>query len=426
MLWRPLDRPHEVRTRDIRLHRAGVALFLTVASGAACDRRVDRPRRDSVAVVARPTAETTTVTAARTTAPAPRPDTVVITSKADSTAPKQRSTADSTRFGIVGFRRTSDSSSFPCLAIEDDSLVAGTEVLLVAVRGDEHGAQRLGKAVTIGGRMDDCGEPSAMLGAGYPLRVTWGNVGNVGIIGRVDTLRLVNGRVSARFPGDTAHWRFETCTSMEGVHFVINRLSADSLLERWDGYYHVDYDLEPSCHGARDLPRAMEARARLAEWNGGKRGRETAMPLVIARWTRCYYRNEDDRDDTTSPVVMDSANYPAVLPEMAELLRAAGAPNELGTEDEFILGRLGRDSEQCIGSALPKPADSLIVDAARREPKSSLFRYFDPVAPARRPGAADIAAELHRRFDNRGEHYRMIREWLEEKTSRPDSLSRLN
>jgi len=77
-----------------------------------------------------------------------------------------------------------------------------------------------------------------------------------------------------------------------------------------------------------------------------------------------------------------------------------------------VLGWLGNTSALCLGPSLSVKPNALRARAARLEPTSALFRYFQGPSGTRHGIVNDIAAEIHRRFDRRGEHYRIVRDQL--------------
>jgi hypothetical protein len=320
------------------------------------------------------------------------------------------------RFGLL----LRDRSGPSCIRIEADSLAEGTDVALVSVTWDADSPQRISRARIVRRLPGPCSDSSSISEGetAYILRAAPGDTGEaIGIIGPIDTLHIELGHAVAVFPGDTAHWQFSGCSSHEGLHYQVGRRSGDSSVVIYDGYSHVNYDLEPTCHDERDFARAIEARARLADWNGGKRTHDTAMSLLIARFTRCMRANEDDSDVSASSS-SDSAAYPALMPPMAALLRTIGAPNDLSAEDAFVLATLGDGDDYCFGPSLGTTSEQLRLEAARKDTSSLLFRYFQPPRDARRGSVNAVAAELHRRFDNRGEHYRLIRDRVRDRLSR--------
>jgi hypothetical protein len=227
----------------------------------------------------------------------------------------------------------------------------------------------------------------------------------IGVVGGIDTLIASANRAVARFPNDTAHWSFDVCSSREGLHYNIARLSADSIVTLWDGYRYFGYDAVPDCPGARDLPRATEVKALAAAWKSGHHDEETAMRLVIARWVRCSDDKDDGADSDSS-----KAARPA-LPPMSALLEAAGSPGKLSAENLFVLAWFADIDEGCFDNALPRPTKEIAAEARRREPSSILFQSVN--AGNRAEASADsLRAEIHRRFDGRGEHYRYLADWL--------------
>src|SRR5436190_13282846 len=88
-------------------------------------------------------------------------------------------------------------------------------------------------------------------------------------------------------------------------------------------------------------------------------------------------------------------------------LTALGAPNELTPEEDFVIGTFATQDDWCLGKTLGESAKGLRAEAARREPASALFTYFATPDRPRRGSENAAAAELHRRFEHRGEFYRM-------------------
>jgi hypothetical protein len=310
----------------------------------------------------------------------------------------------SPRFGLVTRLR----SGHTCLTMEGDSLTDSTAVATVAYDVSERGdSSKVALKALIVGYSRECADSLGMLkGRNYALHsASDAPLGDgIGIVGGIDTLTVRSNRAVVRFPEDSTHWSLGVCSSGEGLHYLVDRASADSIITMWDGYRYLGYDLVPDCRGARDIPRAAEVRALAAAWKSGKRDEETAMRLVIAQWIQCWVAKDDADADSSK------AERPK-LPPMSALLEAAGSPGKLSAEKLFVLGWFAHADESCFESALPRPAKEITADAARREPSSVLFQRFG--GGGRVEVSADsVRAEIHRRFDGRGEQYRYLADWL--------------
>ena len=309
------------------------------------------------------------------------------------------------RFGLVTKLR----NGHVCLTMEGDSLTDSTAVAAVAYNVSDRGdsSKTVVRSLVVGYSRECADSLRTIQGRNYALHsASDAPLGEgIGIVGGIDTLVVKTNRAVARFPGDTAHWSLDVCTSREGLHFTVDRLSADSIVTLWDGYKYLGYDVVADCRGARDIPRAAEVRALAGEWKSGRHGEETAMRLVIARWMQCW-----DADDSGANTDSSNPVRPA-LPPMSALLEAAGSPGKLSAENLFVLAWLGYADENCFESALPRPVKEIRAEALRREPSSLLFQSFG--AGIRADISADsVRAEIHRRFDGRGEHYRYLADWL--------------
>ena len=129
------------------------------------------------------------------------------------------------------------------------------------------------------------------------------------------------------------------------------------------------------------------------------------MRLIIARWIECWNGSDGGADATAS-----SAATPE-LPPMSALLEAAGSPGKLSAENQFVVAWFGLADESCFDNALPRTAKEFLAEAHRLEPSSLLFQSFGQ--GIRTDVSADsVRAEIHRRFDGRGEHYRYLANWL--------------
>lgn len=371
-------------------------LLLGLALCAACEAREPNVRAGATAaaVTTNPAANPATTVNPPTNPPPPPPPTVVTLT--------QR--AGSPRFGLVAHL----GSGHTCLTIEGDSLPDSTAVAAVAYRESERGdSSKAAVKALIVGYSRECTDSLGMFqGRKYALHSASDEpLGEgVGIVGSIDTLTVSGNRAVAKFPNDTAHWSLDVCSSHEGLHYRITRTSADSIITLWDGYWYLGYDAVADCPGARDIPLAAEVKALAAAWKTGKHDEETAMRLVISRWMQCWSSKDGDGD-------ADSSAATPQLPPMSALLEAAGSPGKLSAENLFVLGWLADADEGCFDNALPRSAKEITAEALRREPTSALFLRFRGGGRAT-VSADSVHAEIHRRFDGRGEQYRSLADWL--------------
>src|SRR3954468_2939619 len=312
----------------------------------------------------------------------------------------------SPRFGLV----TRLPSGHTCLTMEGDSLTDSAAVTAVAYNVSESGdSSKTALKALVVGFSRECADSLSMIdGRQYALHsATAAPLGEgIGIVGSIDALTVSANRTVVKFPTDSAHWSFAVCSSREGLHFGVERRSADSIITLWDGYRYLGYDVVPDCRGARDIPRAAEVKALAAAWRSGRHDEETAMRLVIARWLRCSGSEDYPADADSSKAARPQ------LPPMSALLEAAGSPGKLSAENLFVLGWLAHMREDCFESALPRPAKEISADALRREPSSALFRSLGGAGVPMDISTDSVRAEIHRRFDGRGELYRYLADWL--------------
>jgi len=366
-------------------------LLLTVVLCAACE------ARESKGGVGTTAASVRTVSAQATNPPPsiPPAPTIVTLTQSGGLA----------RFGLVTKLR----NGHICLTVKGDSLTDSTAVAAVGYNVSEHGdSSKAAVKALIVGYSRECADSLRMIeGRNYALHsATDTSLGEgIGIVGGIDTLTATANRAIVRFPNDSAHWSFDVCSSREGLHYSIDRLSVDSIVTLWDGYKYLGYDVVPDCRGARDIPRATEVKSLAAAWRSGHHDEETAMRLVLARWLRC----SDDKDGGADADTSKSAR-PA-LPPMSALLEAAGSPGKLSAENLFVLSWFGLSDESCFDNALPRRAKENLAEARRLEPSSLLFQSLG--VQVRADVSADtLRAEIHRRFDGRGEQYRYLADWL--------------
>jgi hypothetical protein len=312
----------------------------------------------------------------------------------------------SPRFGLV----TKMQSGHTCLTMEGDSLTDSTAVTAVAYNVSESGdSSKTALKALVVGFSRECADSLSMIdGRQYALHsATDAPLGEgIGIVGGIDTLTVSANRTVVKFPNDSAHWSFAVCSSREGLHYGVERRSADSIITLWDGYRYLGYDIVPDCRGARDIPRTAEVKALAGAWRSGRHDEETAMRLVIARWLQCSGSEDYPADGDSSKAARPQ------LPPMSALLEAAGSPGKLSAENLFVLGWLAQLDEKCFESALPRPAKEIRAEALRREPSSMLFQSFGGAGARVDVSADSVRAEIHRRFDGRGELYRYLADWL--------------
>lgn len=311
----------------------------------------------------------------------------------------------SPRFGLVTRLR----NGHVCLTMKGDSLTDSTAVAAVAYNVSDRGdsTKAAVKALTVGYSRECADSLRTIEGRNYALHSANDTpLGEgIGIVGGIDTLTASSNRVIARFPNDSAHWSLGACSSREGLHYTVDRLSVDSIITLWDGYRYLGYDVIPDCRGARDIPRAAEVRVLARAWRSGRHDEETAMRLVLARWIHCWNRSDGGGDASSSDAARPE------LPPMSALLEAAGSPGKLSAENQFVLGWLASMDENCFENALPRPAKEISAEARRREASSVLYQSFGD--EIRTDASVDsVRAEIHRRFDGRGEHFRYLADWL--------------
>ena len=311
----------------------------------------------------------------------------------------------SPRFGLVTLLR----NGHVCLTVEGDSVADSTAVAAVAYNVNERGdsSKAALKALVVGYSRECADSLRVLEGRNYALHsASDAPLGEgIGIVGGIDTLVVIANRALVRFPGDSAHWSLEVCSSREGLHYTAERLSADSVITFWDGYRYLGYDVIPDCRGARDRARAAEVKALAAAWKAAHHDEETAMRLVLARWIQCWNTGAGGAGATASNGATPE------LPPMSALLEAAGSPGKLSAENQFVLAWLAFIQESCFDNALPRSAKEIVAEARRREPTSLLFQSVGQ--GVRTDVSADsVRAEVHRRFDGRGEHFRYLADWL--------------
>lgn len=375
-------------------------LLLAVVLCAACEARQPDARAGATAAAVTTTAAVTPATTvsavpANPQLPAPAPTVVTLTQRGGSP-----------RFGLVTRLR----NGHTCLTMEGDSLTDSTAVAAVGYNVSERGdsSKTAAKALVVG-YSRECADSLRMTqGRKYALHsANEAPLGEgIGIVGGIDTLTVRANHAVVRFPDDTAHWSFDVCSSREGLHYRVDRRSADSIITLWDGYMYLGYDVIPDCRGARDVPRAAEVKALAANWRAGRHDEETAMRLVMAQWIECA-NSKDENSDATS-----AETAKAKLPPMSALLEAAGSPGKLSAENLFVLGWLAGVHEDCFESALPRSAKEISAEALRREPTSVLYQALGGTGVRVDVSADSVRAEIHRRFDGRGELYRHFADWL--------------
>ncbi len=141
-----------------------------------------------------------------------------------------------------------------CLETQRADLIKGTPVMIVTPGGPGE-PQSLIKAEVLGPSCGDNGAQTVSIDGGQPqtryalklLQSDQATAFGFGIIGKRVALREKNGTVQAKFGLEKKPAHFSQCTSKEGIH--LNVWSGLPLKEksRWHAYYHLGFDVEPSC-----------------------------------------------------------------------------------------------------------------------------------------------------------------------------------
>src|SRR4051812_38753026 len=192
-------------------------LLLAIAFCAACEARQPSGRAGATAAAVRTAA---TVTPAVNPQPlAPPPAVVTLTQSGGSP-----------RFGLV----IKLQSGHTCLTMEGDSLTDSTAVAAVAYNVSESGdSSKTALKALVVGYSRECADSLGMIAGGHfalhsATDVPLGE--GIGIVGGIDTLTVSANRAVVKFPTDSAHWSFAVCTSREGLHYDVERRSADSII----------------------------------------------------------------------------------------------------------------------------------------------------------------------------------------------------
>ncbi|HKO21488.1 MAG TPA: hypothetical protein VJX91_02465 [Candidatus Eisenbacteria bacterium] len=72
------------------------------------------------------------------------------------------------------------------------------------------------------------------------------------------SFRLVRAHFEVDLDHDGVNERFSECASYEGVHLSVWTGEPYQGLERWEMYYYVPYDTEPTCPGLPDNPEDLK------------------------------------------------------------------------------------------------------------------------------------------------------------------------
>ncbi len=141
-----------------------------------------------------------------------------------------------------------------CLETQRADLTKGTPVIIVTPGGPGE-PQSLIKAEVVGPSCGDNGTQTASIDGSQPqaryalklLQSDQAAAFGFGIIGKRVALREKNGTVQAKFGLEKKPAHFSQCTSKEGIH--LNLWTGLPLKEksRWHAYYHLGFDVEPSC-----------------------------------------------------------------------------------------------------------------------------------------------------------------------------------
>jgi hypothetical protein len=135
-----------------------------------------------------------------------------------------------------------------CLAVESATLARGSTVTIV----DPETPQSARRAV-VRERLASCDafDKSAVGGVYYRLQLPAGNNSTVtlaiGFAGAVASTTLTSGILTLRLSSGYPRVHVRSCTSSEGVHLTV--WAGEPLKSRrlWHQYFHLDYDVEPSC-----------------------------------------------------------------------------------------------------------------------------------------------------------------------------------
>ena len=198
-------------------------LLVLCALMAACTR--DAPQQNAVtpaAVVSAPTSVTSAIT------------------DADSSSWFER-------FVGVGYDARDGAD---CLAIANDGLAAGTQVLLVSPGAP----QRVDSARIAERREAACTEPHDEFGHALIDRAAYYNLAldkpaefggpTIALLApRIQLLNVRDSIIIGDVDGDGQDEQFESCASNEGLHLSI----VTGQVVRWHAYYYVPYDLQRNC-----------------------------------------------------------------------------------------------------------------------------------------------------------------------------------
>ncbi|MEQ6341883.1 MAG: hypothetical protein M3A44_09590 [Gammaproteobacteria bacterium] len=141
-----------------------------------------------------------------------------------------------------------------CLETQRADLVKGMPVMIVTPGGPGE-PQSLIKAEVAGPACGDNGTQTVSIDDSQPqtryalklLQNDQAAAFGFGIIGKHVALKEKNGTVQAKFGLEKKPAHFSQCTSKEGIHLNVWPGSPLKEKSRWHAYYHLGFDVEPSC-----------------------------------------------------------------------------------------------------------------------------------------------------------------------------------
>lgn len=141
-----------------------------------------------------------------------------------------------------------------CLETQRADLIKGMPVMIVTPGGPGE-PQSLLKAEVLGPSCGDNGTQTVSIDGGKPqtryalklLQNDQAAAFGFGIIGKHIALKEKNGTVQAKFGLAKKPAHFSQCTSKEGIHLSVWPGLPLKDKSRWHAYYHLGFDVEPSC-----------------------------------------------------------------------------------------------------------------------------------------------------------------------------------
>ena len=138
-----------------------------------------------------------------------------------------------------------------CLAIDSSRLAPGSIVTIV----DPDEPQSVRRAI-VRERLASCAafEASAVNGVYYRLQLQAGDMSPIvlaiAFVGAVASTAPGSGTITFHLTAAYPRARVRSCTSSEGVHLTV--WAGEPLKSRrlWHQYFHLNYDVEPSCEDA--------------------------------------------------------------------------------------------------------------------------------------------------------------------------------